>query len=58
MIRPKKPITMTVVPYEPPDHSWDDTLAVAGQWCGICGKEQIVHDGNLDKVFDWMRKLP
>ena len=40
MIHPKKPITMTVVPYEPPDHPWDETLAVADQWCGICGKSK------------------
>ena len=44
---------LEIVEYEPPDHPWNEELTV-GEWCEICGQTQITHDGNLDRVFDWM----
>lgn len=39
-----------------PDHPWDEANRV-DLWCGICGQQQITHDGNLDRVFDALERL-
>jgi hypothetical protein len=38
----------------PPDHPWDPEQAIS-EWCGICGSPEIVHDGNLERAFEWLR---
>lgn len=42
--------------WTPPDHPWDETRTV-DIWCEICGQTQLMHDGNLDKAFDWLERL-
>ena len=51
-----EPKWTAVTEYQPPDHPWDPDLAVE-EWCGICGQTQLVHDGNLDRAFDFLRRI-
>lgn len=42
--------------WTPPDHPWDEARQVAG-YCEVCGGQQILHDGNLDRAFDVLAAL-
>jgi len=39
-----------------PDHPWDESNQVDG-YCLTCGAGQIAHDGNAQKVLDWMARV-